>query len=335
MHPFTSLKLFLLASLFLTFSLQAKIITVEYGAGTAGQYHDLQTAHDAANSGDTIYVFPAFAAYAGITVSKKLTIIGTGFQAPDHGLPTTLISGTMDFQSGADGANLTGFGGEFTVYINSNNILIKRNLLKKIVIGSGGNKSIVILQNFIIDNGVNNYLIDIGDYSSVLIANNFIYNSSDGCYWINCGLPTITINMINNIFGGGSGNYSSPSIAAQGANSNIANNIIVNGAYCSGNGYYNNIATGSPIPSGNGNVLSVNVDALFENYIQNDFHLKSNSPAKGAGLNGVDCGIYGGSMPFVDGGAPGLPLITKFDSDLSGSKQNGLNVHVKAKSVRE
>ncbi len=75
------------------------------------------------------------------------------------------------------------------------------------------------------------------------------------------------------------------------------------------------------------------MDTVFVDYDGWDFHLLSDSPAKGSGQNGVDMGIYGGSTPFVDGGRPGLPLITDIDSDFVGSQQSGLDVTIKAKSI--
>ena len=41
------------------------------------------------------------------------------------------------------------------------------------------------------------------------------------------------------------------------------------------------------------------------------WHLKDDSPAKGAGVNGEDCGAFAGSYPLVNNGYPqGIPVIT-------------------------
>ena len=78
-----------LLSLALTFSSQARILTVEYGSGTGGQYNTLQGAHDAAISGDTIFVIPP-SNLVGITVTKRLTIYGVGFGAGPPAAPSPL-----------------------------------------------------------------------------------------------------------------------------------------------------------------------------------------------------------------------------------------------------
>ena len=91
----------------------AEIITVDNKVPSVGQYKTLQEAHDAAKNGDTIYVCPSEALYAAIIVSKKLIIIGTGHSRPGERLSTTSISGTMQFDDGAEGSALKGFGGGF------------------------------------------------------------------------------------------------------------------------------------------------------------------------------------------------------------------------------
>jgi len=132
--------LFALLTLVATVSAaSAAIITVDNKIPSAGDYSTLQTAHDAASGGDTIYALPSGVPYAAITVTKQLHIMGTGFDHPGADLKTTWMSGTILFNPGSDGSTLEGFGRkdlneDYFITIDANNIAIKNNNLKGIVV---------------------------------------------------------------------------------------------------------------------------------------------------------------------------------------------------------
>ncbi|HSK13334.1 MAG TPA: hypothetical protein VK907_08965, partial [Phnomibacter sp.] len=42
---------------------------------------------------------------------------------------------------------------------------------------------------------------------------------------------------------------------------------------------------------------------------KDDYHLTANSPARNAGFDGKDCGIYGGANPYKIGAVPMNPHI--------------------------
>ncbi len=62
------------------------------------------------------------------------------------------------------------------------------------------------------------------------------------------------------------------------------------------------------------------------------YQLKEGSPAKGGGLNGVDCGVFGGSTPYVLSGIPPGPSIYEASAPASAPKGAGLSVTLKIKS---
>ena len=62
------------------------------------------------------------------------------------------------------------------------------------------------------------------------------------------------------------------------------------------------------------------------------YKLKSNSPAIGAGTGGTDCGIFGGSVPFVLGGIPNVPWIHQLNLNAAGSQGGGVDVNVKVRA---
>ncbi|MEL7147634.1 MAG: hypothetical protein AAFO69_14760, partial [Bacteroidota bacterium] len=81
-------------------------------------------------------------------------------------------------------------------------------------------------------------------------------------------------------------------------------------------------------------------DFLFE--FTDDYRLKSTSPAIGAGSDGTDIGIYGGSDPypisvdvegFVTSLLPRLPMVTEMNIENANIPENGtLEVTFKAKT---
>lgn len=300
---------------------QAAIITVDNKTPSIGDYTTLQAAHDAASDsdGDVIYVYPSDAVYQGITVTKKIRFVGTGFDYPSEEMSTTLIAGAMTFNAGSDGSTLDGFGTNFYVTIDADNITIKRNKLSNITVAEN-HTGTVILQNY-------GSYISVAASNEVLIANN---NLNGGIY---AHLSSTTITILHNVIRTGTNNYA---IQLANADKYIANNIII-GGICSGtnSGYYHNMSNSNQLPSGNGNIGNVDMSTVFVDPDNNDLHLLPGSPAIGAGQNGVDMGMYGGDTPYVDGGRPGLPSIFQLESDHVGSQQNGLDVTIKAKSNRE
>jgi len=52
---------------------------------------------------------------------------------------------------------------------------------------------------------------------------------------------------------------------------------------------------------------------LFDFSYLHDFHMKAGSPGIGAGLSDTDISIYGGSIPFKDGGLPFTPHINSIN----------------------
>jgi hypothetical protein len=137
--------------LIMTFSYSiaySAIITVDNKTPSIGQYKTLQDANDAANDGDTLYVCPSESVYPAAIINKKLTIIGTGHSRPGERLSTTTISGSMQFDEGAEGSALKGFGGYFAVIINSDDITIQKNRIKTIAVNEN-HKGTAILQNYI------------------------------------------------------------------------------------------------------------------------------------------------------------------------------------------
>ncbi len=328
--------LMLLFSGFLTYA-RILIVNNTPGAPTGYNYFTtIQAAHDNAGSGDTIYVIGSSSAYAGFNVSKKLVMIGPGYFLTEN--PETqanpnsaTVSGDINFYSGSSGSVLTGItliGGN-TITIQASNITLKRNKL------SVGNSSCIDLDsnigNIII---VQNYMTAQGNYAAiklinsniqnVLISNNFIEQTSSGGKAIEISSSSSVI-IKNNIIKGNLVAY----------NSNIQNNIMREGTFTGANNIIlNNIDNSTQFGSSNGNQSNVNIPNLFIGTGSTDgqWQLKQGSLAIGAGVDGIDCGMFGGVTPYVLSGLPSIPAIYFFDAPTSGSNAKGLPIHIKVKS---
>lgn len=319
------MKRLIILALILNISiLNAAIITVDNKVPSAGNYSTLQAAHDAASNGDIIYVFPSLVPYAAITVTKQLMFYGVGFDITENigepFTPAASISGTMDFQSGSEGSHIEGFDGNFNVSIYANNITIKKNDLAQVDIFGSGSAS-TILQN-----KVTSHISINASTSNIIIYNNII-DLVGTFYAIRGGKNHI---IYNNVI-----KSSSVSIYNM-QGSEIVNNIIILGNLDDFNDcvfrYNIYFSSSSYLSSGIGNLQNIDMNTVFVDHENYDFHLLPDSPARGAGENGTDMGIYGGDAPYVDGGFPALPSILQIQAPIIGSQQSGLDINFKAKS---
>jgi hypothetical protein len=138
--------------------------------------------------------------------------------------------------------------------------------------------------------------------------------------------------LSNNYISNGNTWGSAISISSSGL---IKNNIFNGTAYCTGMVCENNIGG----ISGSNNIVRNNValsdmNTLFMLTGNEDakYILKEGSPAKGAGVNGVDCGIFGGDEPYVLSGIPPIPTIYEAIVPSTATSNGGLPVKIKAKT---
>jgi hypothetical protein len=325
---------FVLIFILLSSFLHATIITVDNKTPSIGNYTNLQEAHDAASIGDTIYVYPSGVAYQAITVTKELTFVGTGFDVDfvGSGNNSTSITGTMTFDPGSEGSKLEGFGQNFYITINADDITIKRNKLIRITITENHTGTTIEQNFFLIISCV--YGLILSNNNEALIINNIFFNNFDqspytygGC--IEASSSTLTI--LNNVLRCHSTRHV---FLLSNSNNFIVNNIILSGNM-SGSGYYYNMCNLDQLPDDGTNIRNVDMSTVFEDYLNYNFNLLAGSPAIGSGMNGVDMGIYGGDTPYIDGGIPGLPSIFQLEADNVVSPETGIDVNIKARSNKE
>ena len=326
----------------------AKIWRVNNNTGVNANFTTLQDAHDGAASGDTIYLESSATNYGGLTCSKKLIIVGTGYLLDQNqGLQAfTLPSQAQGIilNSGSAGTIIDGIFiiNNSSITINSlNDIIIRRcyfaysagQSIADFYIGNvainGAGSNIFITQNF--DVKISNN----GTYTGILISNNYLAANGYGgdaatetCIQLN---PNTVAIIKNNILRRG---------VLSAFNSNISNNIMYSGSITgSGNLIANNISNGTQFGAADGNKANVDMSTVFELTGSYDaaWKLKAGSPAIGAGYgstnqNPINCGMFGGSTPYVLSGIPAIPSIYFFANQPVGSNSDPIDVQIKVKS---
>ena len=326
----------------------AKIWIVDSNVGsTVKDFTTLQTAHDGAIAGDTLYLIGSPNNYlsAKINVTKKLVIIGPGFfltENPDTQANTlsAFMNSTVPFQCtsiefavGSEGSVMMGMEVRGGIKFTANNILVKRNKFQEFSCGSSmvdiTASNIIFIQNYVQgtnSNGVPLLIVN-GNQSNVVIANNFLYQllAHNGGNPPAISALTSSVEISNNILRG------SLSVA----NGLVQNNVFIfNNAFTATTSIVrNNYHVGASLPGGNSNVNNIVLANFFAGSTTDGlWQLKAGSLGIGGGFGGGDAGMFGGVEPYVLSGIPPVPAIYSFTAPVVGDKVLGLPVQIKVKS---
>lgn len=328
----------------------ATVHRVNNTPGVDADYNNLSTAISAATDFDTLYVEGSNTSYGSVTLSKPLILIGPGYflsvNDSTQALKQPAQLGTVTFNTGSQGSYLYGMYVNGRVDINEDSISVYRNRIEytsgNMIDIANGLKDIVIAQNHIHSTSSSGISLFINDNCvGILIANNFIsqdqsseFSVSNNCYSssymaIEDQYSNSEVTYLNNVI---RGNWECDYAIA-------INNIHIAGCiYHSQTVFYNNIEHSSNIPVGNGNQRNVSMASVFErtgvNWYSDDgwWELASGSVAIGAGVNGEDCGMFGGGLKYILSGMPPIPAIFEADVPATANKTNGMNVEVKSMS---
>jgi hypothetical protein len=340
------LPIILMAAL-VTFATQSKatIRRVGYfGTATAIDYTDLQSAHDAATPGDTIYLYPG---NWNATVSRKIVLMGYGYFLTGAGANTGLqsITGTFSLtvylSAGCDNSVFDGLD-NFTIYNYGNSgsiisgITIKHCNISNIIATNYNNGSDYtgsnwanwqILQSVITGRLQCTTLANgFGAITNLKISNCVFPGFSQGYGGINATSNTIQItNCVMNY---------SPDF--MGANTIVKNCIIILGTPGNDqNTVYQNCiqdadygTSANFIAGTNGNQAVSNSTTPFfvtpttTTSTDGVWVLATGSPAKAAGIGGIDCGIFSGTNPYVLSGLPAVPTFYKLTATSSTTSTN-------------
>jgi len=307
-------------------------------------YTTLQAAHDAASSGDFIYLEPTNISYGNLTCVRPLTIVGNGyFLQQNTGLQADTreaVVGTITFAAGSAGSRLTGCTVNGNMYILANAITIERNLLAGVAtyVGYNGSSSYasvngtIIRQNYFNGNDLYLYPSATSTVGNVSIANNILSSASITSSGNYSNMAGILIS--NNVIGALAGTSSD---GIQVDNAVIKNNILTytgsNTVFTARNNAYSyNISGGTAFGTANGNQQNITPASLLVGAAgtpDGAFRLRAGSPAIGTGESGTDVGAFGGTLPYRLAGIPNVPTIYQYSQSVSG---NSLNVTISTRS---
>lgn len=298
-------------------------------------YRTLQAAHDAATAGDIIYVQSSYqgASYGDLTSTKRLHIIGNGYSIDENkdilGANTpyntgTSIAGYINLNFG-DGTIIEGLKIEY-LYVRTRIILRRCDVysleILKVSANQDPSSSNISHSNIFAFSLKNNS--GITTLNNITIANNIIRGAIGGQYENESAISNIFIRN-NYIFSG----------ISYMTNIQLHSNILhaVNGygetlyytPRCPNKVGSNNVCIDKPCDVGSNNVNGPLEIVLFgyanggSPTIPKHHILSNSSPAKGAGLGGVDAGPFGTADPFRLSGLPAIPQITSYSSQISNS----------------
>ena len=328
--------LFLTTALMLTTCAWSAVRTVSNNASRPAQFSTFNAAQTASAAGDTIYIQGSPFTYTTFTITKRLVVVGAGYNPNNQfGQPTKTDGITFDNDSALpdpSGSVITGLfinggislsGTDITnnirifrctingnVFLNFNSTfvdswLIYNNILQT-VIANTSTRTQAGPTNIIIANNIVRGSVGFITSSSTLIDHNLFLGTANGTQYL------FNVIISNNIFIRSSSTAMSQVVLCT-YNNNLSNQSTISplGEYSPSNNFVATfLGTGGGSNSGSGN--QIGVDPLFQNVTNNDtyvntfdYRLKAASTAKNAGTDGTDLGIYGGSYPFPSGGAIG------------------------------
>jgi hypothetical protein len=331
------------------------VYSVNNNPGALADYTSFQTALDSASAGDILMVHGSAINYGSFVISKPIVIVGPGYfltQNPETQVShASAIFSALKFISGSEGSIVTGLEvtgttsntyGDAGIYISgASNIVISRNYILGIssyALRIETASNVQVNQNYIINNYTAYQCIYINNSSSIFIKNNYVEGGYRSLNIGSTGGAIFTNNILKTRY---TAAFNSTNLLDV-TNSTFYNNIIINHSSPNGSNYFaqNNIYTSQyGFGTSNGNQQSVSEDTLFVGFpsstgfsTDGKWKLDVASPAIGAGLNGIDCGIFGGTEPYKLSGIPFVPNIYELTVPNTGTSGGGLDVHIKARA---
>ena len=310
----------------------AEQIAVVTESGTTSIYQTLDQAIANATDGSVIYLPGGGLDISSNTkVTKRVTIIGVSHKYnADNADGSTVIGGDVNFAAGSDGSALMGVYATGDVIIGSSNdsvqnIVVRYCNVNSIQIKHSGCRGIVVNQNYLRDYsdfGDNNVsltncvLHSIKNVYNGIINHNVIQSYVPVSYY---PLYIVKNSLItNNVFC-----YNTDICSVNSSRDNqIHNNIS---GYLYGQSLDDNTVS---------QLLQKKPEDLFVNpgpgvSVESDFHLKD-SIGIGAGTDGTDIGIYGGTG-FKDDCIAPIPRIVSKNIPEQTDAEGKLNIRIEAK----
>lgn len=271
-------------------------------------------------AGDTLYLDPG-CVIASQTISKRVTLIGTGYLSKAH--PTAYITNGLSISAAntkVEGVYCTGSISvtanyvtlercKIDTYISTSNraaqyVSIRQCLIGDYITGRGTTSNETLgwtIEGCIIRSG--NSDGSVRSLYNPIIRNNYILNTSTNTStaWSPSALRNITGGLIeNNVLLNAKNTRAQTLWSVE--NSTVQRNVMS----CDETKYAATYPDNICLDLGYAEAEPVVFAKTGED--MNIYRLADDSPAKGAGVGGEDCGPFGGAMPFVVYGRPyGIP----------------------------
>jgi len=256
-------------------------------------------------SNDTLYVESSMFSYGTVTVMKRLTLIGPGYflgQNPEtQASVAPAMIDNITFSENCNGSMMTGMTVLGSTTLQDTGIVLIRNKLNNVSV------SFPSLQNYIGQNYIRSLYMYASDWNAVYNNIFALDTPLSGGYCFNMN-ETSSGTVRNNIFCG-----------CQYISDCIYENNIATGTAAAGNDVLtnhnssvsHNIGASNQYGTSNNNQANIDMATVFTGTGSDDgkYSLLPGSSAAGAGVNGEDCGIFGGGSPYVLSGLPNLPAV--------------------------
>lgn len=281
-------------------------------------------ASELVKDGDVLYLDPGANITGDQTITKAVTVIGTGWNFNDKPYGYAQISGNLRINAAA---KVIGLYVTSNLNVNTDNIVIERcrvenSLCFQTNAGHTSCNNIQVISSYVVNGSVSGY----GKTGHYWLISNCIIINKDYNWEALQYLSNATVT--NNFFlKGYPGSYVLNSVT----NSVFKNNIMINNwrsdyknrieESCSGNSFTNNCMSADSTTSyASANICANSID--LSTFVLNNgytgggmtYQLCEGSPAIGAGEGGIDCGPYakGSLYPFVPYGYPKhIPYFTE------------------------
>jgi hypothetical protein len=338
------IRLILFVLLLVAAAAQATIRTVS--SDGLAQFAQVQPAIDAANSGDTVLVYPV-GVYPGFNVTKKLVIMGAGTEnQPFRG---TKITGVVTVTGAADSSELRSF------WVQTSANAGAHSPASAVLQIASQCKALLVWRCLLENNGVTGNPQDganVGDSSQVSFIECGFWNSqnSNGNAFAVIMANSSVVNMEGSVGirlagtvqgGVATGVLTVRNCLFEGINAGAG------GFNTSASGFVQNCATISMLLVQSAPFLSITfstqnvANSNFVSYVQwnpqtSDYHLATGSVLINAGdpsspldLDGstADKGAYGGQHPYVANGAPDFPFVFELQAPTSVPQDGSLPVY--------
>ena len=308
------------------------------------------------NNGDTLHIEGSTTNYAFATITKKLVIIGTGyFLTQNPNVSNSVLESNIariSFNDGSEGSQLMGVNmvssgntADRDIYINVNNILVKRCRIEGNIVFGFPLTDAYIIENFFPAVSAVNVLSTNGN-TAFVPPTDIVFNNNICQRTLTWGSPIANpttfwpiLQCNNNVFDGPD-NLATPNLAF--TTSEFRGNILmptnaITAIQASAGVVNYNIGTlSTQFGTTDNNLVIANIASLFimNNSTDGAYQITPASQANNTSYDGTDRGAFGGAITnrYTLSGLANIPDVYKVTT--SGVGNGSINVVIQARTIK-